>query len=78
MTKTERNLWRDALSYRFDIAELFRRHGKELVIFSQRDYDRMLKKLKKYPEVLKAFQKLNIDMTPMVITPPNGKLRRRN
>lgn len=77
VTKTERNLWRDALQYRSDMAELYHRHGSKMFIISEKDYNRWLKIMKKYPAVLKELRKVDSDMTPLVIT-PNAKSRRRH
>lgn len=81
MTKIQRKKMMARIESAFgspiDLAELYKRHGKEMYVISAKDYERWFKILKKYPLALKELRKVDTIMTPMVITPPNAKLRRR-
>lgn len=82
MTKSERKKMMAKIEHdlnaRIDLAELYKRHGKEMYVISAKDYERWFKILKKYPPALKELRKVDTIMTPMVITPPDAKLRRRH
>lgn len=59
-----------------DYAELYKRHGKNLLVMSEKDYERWFKILKKHPLALKELRKVDTYMTPIVITPPYAKFKR--
>lgn len=77
MTKTERKrLMRKIerqIGASIDLAELYKRHGKEMYVISATDYEKWFKILKKHPLALKELRKVDTIMTPMVITPPSRR-----
>lgn len=60
-----------------ELLELYERHGKNLLVMSEKDYKRWYRILKKHPKALADLRKIDTYMTPIVLTPPNDKLRRR-
>ena len=54
--------------------ELVIRHGGRLNVFSDKDWNRIKRVVKKYPNVLKELKALKVIMTPLVIKDYSGRI----
>ena len=50
------------------------RHGGKLNVFSDKDWNRIKRVVKKYPNVLKELKALKVIMTPLVIRDYSGRI----
>lgn len=60
---------------RSETEELYNRHGSRLAVFSEKEFAKMAKALKKFPKAFKALQSFGFYYTPIHITAPRGYKR---